>query len=290
MVVSNNNIMEGKNESTPSFLFKMLREAYRFTRGTYRLISIQKPVPKLLGLSYIRSRKFIEIDITYLCNKSCFNCNRSCTQAPSNEKMTVEQIQKFVKESIDNNVKWERIRLLGGEPTLHTNFFEILSLLLEYRKDYSPDTTIEVSTNGFGKKVNDIISKIPKEIQISNTSKKSSVSLFAAFNITPQDFILYKYADYSNGCWVISVCGIGLTPYGYYPCGVAGGIDRVFGYDYGRKKLPSPDDSMIDQLQVFCKLCGNFGYCKLTNREEMSSTWGKAYNRYKRRKPNLSLY
>jgi len=45
--------------------------------------------------------------------------------------MSVEQIQKFINESVDNNVKWERIRVMGGEPTLHPDIFEILNLLLE---------------------------------------------------------------------------------------------------------------------------------------------------------------
>ena len=32
--------------------------------------------------------------------------------------MTVEQIKLFLKESVEKNVKWERINLLGGEPRL----------------------------------------------------------------------------------------------------------------------------------------------------------------------------
>ena len=251
---------------------------------------VQKPVTKLFGPEYTRSRKFIEIDITYRCNLKCINCNRSCRQAPSNEQMTVEQIQKFVKESIANNVKWERIRVMGGEPTLHPNVFEILNLLLEYKKNYSQDTCIELDTNGFGKIVNDVLSKVPKEIEIENTSKKSELQLFYLFNMAPKDSIIYKNADYSSGCQVISVDGIGLTPYGYYPCAAAGGIDRIFGFDIGRKTLPSYDDSMTDQLEVFCKLCGRFHAAKRTNREVMSPTWKKAYENYKKRKPKLRLY
>ena len=263
---------------------------FKIRRRIYRYIRVQKPITKLFGPEYTRSREFIEIDITYRCNLKCINCNRSCRQAPSNEQMTVEQIQNFIKESIDNNVKWERIRVMGGEPTLHPNIFEILNLLLEYKKGYSPDTCIELVTNGFGKIVNDILSKVPKEIEIENSSKESKVQLFDPFNMAPKDSIVYKYADYSNGCQVISVDGIGLTPYGYYPCAVAGGIDRIFGFDIGRKKLPSAGDSMTDQLEVFCKLCGHFRAAKRTNRELMSPTWKIAYENYKKRKQKLSLY
>lgn len=259
-------------------------------RRIYRFVRVQKPITKLFGPEYTRSREFIEIDITYRCNLKCINCNRSCRQAPSNEQMTVEQIQNFIKESIDNNVNWERIRVMGGEPTLHPNIFEILNLLLEYKKKKSPDTHIQLVTNGFGKIVNNIISKVPKEIEIDNPSKKSGVQLFDPFNMAPQDSVRYRYADYSSGCGVISIDGVGLTPYGYYPCAVAGGIDRILGFDYGRKKLPSSDDSMTDQLEVFCKLCGHFRAAKRTNIEVMSPTWKIAYEKYKKRKPKLSLY
>jgi len=267
-------------------MFKIRRRVKR----VYRYIRVQKPVTKLFGPQYRRSRKFIEIDITYRCNLRCNNCDRSCRQAPTNEQMSVEQIQKFIKESVDNNVKWERIRVMGGEPTLHPDIFEILNLLLEYKRNYSPGTRIELCTNGFGKFVNDVLSKVPKEIEVVNTSKESEVQPFYLFNLAPKDSLRYRYADYTNGCQVISVDGMGLTPYGYYPCAVAGGIDRIFGFDIGRKKLPSDDDEMRDQLEVFCKLCGHFRAAKRTNSELMSPTWKKAYEDYKKRKPKLSLY
>jgi hypothetical protein len=280
----------GSNESKPQkkLVGKIYNKIKR--RRIYRFIRVQKPVTKLFRPEYTRSRKYIEIDITYRCNLKCINCNRSCRQAPTNEQMTVEQIQKFIKESIDNNVNWERIRVMGGEPTLHPNVIEILNLLLEYKKKYSPDTCIELDTNGFGKIVNDVLSKVPKEIEIENTSKKSELQLFYLFNMAPKDSIRYNYADYSSGCQVISVDGFGLTPYGYYPCAAAGGIDRIFGFDIGRKKLPSYEDSMTDQLQTFCKLCGRFHAGKRTNSELMSPTWKIAYENYKKRKPKLSLY
>ena len=123
-----------------------------------------------------------------------------------------------------------------------------------------------------------------------NLTKKVGNKFFHPFNVAPKDCKLYKYADYSNGCYITSVCGIGLTPYGYYPCAIAGGIDRVFGFDIGRKKIPSDGDSMKDQMKIFCKLCGHFRYALPVNKEVISPTWRKAYEEYKKRKPKLSLY
>ena len=40
--------------------------------------------------------------------------------------MTLAQIQQFVQESIELNKKWKLINLLGGEPTIHQDFLEIV--------------------------------------------------------------------------------------------------------------------------------------------------------------------
>jgi MoaA/NifB/PqqE/SkfB family radical SAM enzyme len=69
----------------------------------------------------------IEIDITYECNLKCINCNRSSTQAPIKEGMTLEQIENFVRESVELNKKWKLINLLGGEPSIHKDFLEIVN-------------------------------------------------------------------------------------------------------------------------------------------------------------------
>ncbi len=255
-----------------------------------RWLRVQKLPTKLLGPKHARSRESIEIDITYHCNLKCINCNRSIRQAPSQDQMTIEQIEKFINESIENKITWKRIRVLGGEPTLHPNIHEILDLLLKYKHSHSPKTCIQIFTNGFGDKINRVLSKISKEIIIENSSKNSGGQLFLPFNISPKDSILYKFADYSNGCWVSFFCGIGLTPYGYYPCAVAGSIDRVYGFDIGKKKMPALNDSMFEQLQIFCKLCGLFKYAKDTKKTIISNSWEKAYKNYKTKKPKLSLY
>lgn len=256
----------------------------RMGMDIYHFVRCQSQLTNILGPQYKRSYRLIEIDITYRCNLRCPNCNRSCGQAPSKEEMTVEQIEEFIKNSIDNNVKWKQIRLIGGEPTLHSKFFTILELLLIYRSTYNPDLHIVVATNGFGDYVKKVLSKIPKDIIIENTYKDFEIPTFFPFNIAPKDSILYKNVDYSNGCRIIYDCGIGLTPYGYYPCAVAGGIDRIFNFGMGRKEFPSHDDLMIDQLETFCRLCGHFRFSLPTKKVKMSNTWKMAYKLYSQRK------
>lgn len=267
----------------------------RFALSNYGYIRSLKPVSALFGPLFKRSRDCIEIDITYACSLACYNCNRSVRQAPSTEGMSVDQIKKFVQESIDRGKKWKRIRLLGGEPVIHPKIFEILDLLLEYKHNFSGGTEIAVHTNGYGKAVEKRLPLMPKEVVIVNTSKESDVNWFYPFNLAPKDSLFYKFADYSVGCRVPVDCGIGLTPYGYYPCAAAGGIDRVLGQDIARKGLPDDADDMRDQMEKLCAYCGNFkmgGYPMFgqVDYEVSSPSWDEAYARWRELKPKLSSY
>jgi hypothetical protein len=259
--------------------------------SAYGFIRTLKPSTKLLGPRYLRSRCQIEIDITYACNLRCINCNRSCRQAPGTEQMTLQQIQMFINESVEKKVKWEKISVIGGEPTLHHDLLEILSSLTKYKELFSPDACIQLFTNGYGDKVNRVLSRVPEDIVVLNSMKTGNVNEFVAFNRAPKDTFLSRITEFSNGCITSSNCGIGLTPYGYYCCPVAGGIDRVFGFDMGRKELPSPDDSMSDQLSIFCELCGYF-YDRFDTitKDVISPVWKEAYAKYHNVKPSLSSY
>ena len=259
-------------------------------RKRYRSVRVGKSMTNILGQQFSRSRKFIEIDITYSCNLSCESCNRSCSQARSKEHLDIDQIEKFIQASVDQRIKWQRIRLLGGEPSLHPNFFEILDLLKNYRASHSKDTILTITTNGFGKRVNSVLDRIQDDILIVNTCKISfDPATFYSFNLAPLDLPEYSNCDYSNGCDVIRDCGIGLTPFGYYPCGVSGSIDRVFGFNLGRKELPEKDDDMLDMLRVFCRYCGRFKYNRSSD-TFVSESWEEAYRKYKVQKPALSQY
>ena len=262
----------------------MLRNAYRFLRLT-------KPASLFLGPKYSRSRCRIEIDVTYACDLKCLNCDRSCRQAPSKESMTVGQVEKFVGESAKRGVMWEHIRVLGGEPTLHPQIEGILDALLLYKRENSPSTRIVLVTNGFGRRASEVLKRIPQGVEIENSGKKTGVQEFEPFNMAPQDSVLGTLFDYSLGCQIPEHCGMGLTPYGYYPCAVSGGIDRIFGFNLGRKSLPAEGDDMRDLMRVFCRLCGHYTrFMNTTMEEEVSSTWRKAYERYGIKNPEIPRY
>ena len=265
----------------------------------------------------------IELVITYVCNMACINCDAMVPQAVSKDKMSLKQVQKFVDESIQKKIHWRHIRILGGEPTLHRDIFAIVDLLIHYKKNYSPDTRIQLVTNGHGKAVQKILAKIPTEIEIENSQKISNVQpTFSPINQAPVDLEEYKNSDFSKGCWIPTLCGMTLDPHGYYPCSAAAAIDRVFGGDVGKKELPVHKGELEDMLSEFCKLCGHY-YDKINELAEgdilsenqvlqfeefhkkhfaktqennsltesvVSDTWKKALKNYKEKRPALTEY
>ncbi len=250
-------------------------------------IRCQRPVVRALGRPYARSRRRVEIDITYRCNLRCPNCNRSVAQAPAAIDMSVAQIKAFIEDSVAADIRWERIRLLGGEPTLHPELSAILTLLETYRHCHNPSLRIVICTNGNGPQVRKALSALPPKVVIKNTSKNDRQRLFRPFNLAPRDLRRHRYADFSCGCRIIEDCGLGLTPQGYFHCAIAGGIDRIFGFGLGRRSLPAVDDEMTDLLERFCPLCGHFGFARPTRKPRISRTWKIGYDRYRRRKARI---
>jgi Radical SAM superfamily/4Fe-4S single cluster domain len=274
----------------PVGLIRAIWEKYSY-RFNYKSMEMHHVIRKFSNIAYKPNHHCIEIDITYACNLRCYNCNRSSTQLPAGENISVEQIEKFVAESKQKNRKWKKIRILGGEPTLHPHIFDILDVLLSYKKDFYSKTKIILVSNGYGEKVNQVLEQIPKGITIENSAKQSPIQFFATFNVAPADLEQYADADYSRGCPIPRYCGIGLNRYGYYPCSVGGGIDRVAGFGIGRSSLPDDNDDMKDELRMLCRNCGHFKWDNSKNNQEvMSESWKEIYERSKRKKPVIPLY
>lgn len=251
-------------------LKRLLRDAYQFVRA-------QSLIAKRFGRQYLPSRDFIEIDITYKCNLKCINCNRSCTQAPSTLEMPVATIEAFIAQSLRQKIPWKRIRILGGEPTLHSRFYGIVDRLNDYRRNHNTSVRLVVGTNFYGPTVRRVLKQLPPSIAIKSTIKTSRRNLFKPFNVAPVDTRYNRFSDFTCGCRIIAECGMGLTPSGYYVCAVAGGIDRIFGYRLGRPSLPDASDTFEDQRAAFCPLCGHFGFQWPTRRPKQSLTWRRAY-------------
>ena len=271
--------------------FLPLLRAWYALRSVWRRFRVGAWPTRLLGPQYRRSRTHLEIDITYACNLHCYNCNRSVRQAPSRMHMSVDQLRTWIDEWISRGHRWQRIRVLGGEPTLHPEFQAVIGELLRYRV-WSSGTVIEVVTNGYGLEVLAQLDQLPADLWVENSSKTSVVQeSFAPFNLAPVDDPRFRRADFSNGCEIASGCGMGLTPMGYYPCALAGGIDRITGASLGAQQLPAHHDDMLAVLKESCRLCGRFrdghfvphAIRPTLLEERMSPTWLKLYAQWRLR-------
>ncbi|MFA6215877.1 MAG: sulfotransferase [Patescibacteria group bacterium] len=276
---------------------------YAFQRSIFVLFRKMKTA-KSLFLDFLKENRWlfwqsnlekIEIEITTDCNLKCLNCDRSARQAPSSEAMTVEQIEKFVAESINLKWHWKNIRIMGGEPTLHPQLQLILAAINQYRS-FCPEVMVEIVSNGFGGETNSILKNLPEWVAVKNTGKLSAQQPHTSYNVAPVDLEKYQTANFKQGCSITEKCGLGLSRYGYYPCGAGAGLDRVFGFAVSIKTLAevNPRSLQRQKLQL-CRYCGHFKNKsllkqKVTFEEEVSPSWQQAYSQYKIKKPELPLY
>jgi len=275
----------------PPPILKKLKKIKNKYMPISEMIRISKSVTKYLGPEYPPTYEKIEINVTYRCNLKCWQCNRMLDIAPCNQDISLEQIDKFINNSISQKHKWKDIYISGGEPSLHPHIFEIVEKLISYKKNYSTETNIFLITNGTTKESHKITNKFSPMLRIYNSAKHIDPIKHSPICVAPVDIDDYKNADFSNGCIIPMACGIGLSVHGYYICAVAAAIDRIFGFDVGRKKLPDLQDNMIDQYRLFCGLCGHFTR-SARSQHNMTTTrsWEVAIAEYKKNKPSLTLY
>jgi len=253
----------------------------------------------LSGPPYRPGHHRIVVDLTTACDVGCVDCNRSCgsNQAPAWEHLPVAQIEHFVDESVAQDRRWQVVQLEGGEPTLHPQFREIVERLEAYRRRHSPATVIKVISNGHSEACREAVAALPGTVDCYVTGKRGPrEDSHCAFNLAPVDLTEFAGADFSSGCFLPAHEGLGLSCRGYYPHPVCAGIDRVFGFDVGRKALPRADDDLREQFARLCPLCGMFRFLAGVDRTRpdlmpdsrersmrgtMSPSWVRAYARFR---------
>lgn len=244
----------------------------------------------------------IEIDITYDCNLRCHGCNRSCGLAPTKAAIRIDQIHQFVAESIKLGIKWTLINILGGEPTLHKKFLEIIRILKQdYKDSFSPNTTIQVVSNGYTEYSRSLCEEAKNHygviIDYGSYKTNNKIDYFTPFNDAPIDHEQFVNTDFTKGCWVAKYCGINLNCNGYFACSICGANDRVIGQNKGVSSLKElTKEKIAEQMDAFCRYCGNFSEydenfgdntirCeKRPFKEIISKSWQEIYKNYNSKK------
>ena len=278
--------------------------------GIFRKLGVLVPVIIDRGIPRPQFRwntRSIELDITWKCPRSCINCNRSLREAPTEEYMTLAQVHQFIRDAREKNRDFALIKIAGGEPSEHINFQQIVEELLDNKSYLFPQGILKILTS--------VSDKFPHKIQllekkgqiiIEDSNKKNNYSSnFHHIHMAPLDSAANTDRNYKEGCILSAMNGLGLTPFGYYSCPIMGSIDRVLGFDIGRKKLPNIDDLLYDQLDKLCCYCGmvrqlyvagdaaSFSWEKKGEDGHIpkkSQSWVNAFEQYSRCKPELSRF
>ncbi len=177
--------------------------------------------------------------------------------------MTVEQVNKFIKEIKEKKIHLQRMRILGGEPLLHPKLGEFILALFYELIVPGNLKKIEIVTNGIidgPEALRDIMEdkRIKKAFQKQIIKfKKSSKGKELNFK-----WILAAPVDLGYESCICTrpyICGINLNMYGYWPEGTCGAIARLFcRNDYSRQSFPKHfSKTWPDIEQDLCKYCGN---------------------------------
>lgn len=204
-----------------------------------------------------RNDLIVELDITTKCNLSCPNCVRFSNFHSTWESMDMLGIYDFIARNKQYGKKLT-VKIIGGEPTIHPNIVEILTALNEHFH-------LMIATNGINKWVP------PFDMVVENSAKERGV--LPEFHPTcdaPIDDIKYQGEDFSFGCDTAYTCMNVCTSEGYYPCTVAGSIDRMLRLPGGpREGMPPLATTNLtecisdtNKVKVFSNLCGYCGFYK----------------------------
>lgn len=242
---------------------------------------------------YQQSVDSITLELTMACNLGCNQCNRSCApdQAPSRERMSVEQIALFLYESEMCKKAWKQVIVTGGEPTLHPNFLAIVAMLQSYKSQHSPDMNIRVTTNGHSENSRLLVQSL-SDVEVYDSEKNGSDRKeHHLFSVAPCDCAGWYERKARMGCIALEQCGMALSRHGFYFCGAAAAIDRVFGFGLGIMELEQVTPKALMSQRNLCGYCGSLTRTPAgADPRAMSKSWQLAYEAYQEDRPELKLY
>ena len=83
--------------------------------------------------SFGREINYLRLSLTDRCNLRCVYCMpmHGLTFIPNQELLTAEELEKVVRAAVDAG--FHKVRLTGGEPTLHPELPQVIESLRERR-------------------------------------------------------------------------------------------------------------------------------------------------------------
>ena len=236
--------------------------------------------------------KLIQIEITNACVLRCANCTRFVGHHKKPFFMDIETFTKAL-DSLEGFPG--HIGIMGGEPTLHPQFRQLLKIM----RDKIPEKNRrEFWTTGlykWGEYKSDIYETFDTErIAYNDHSQpdgKHQPLLVAAEDVVKDKELMWELID---NCWVQMKWSASITPKGAFFCEVAAAADHLFdgpgGYPIEKdwwKKTPA---EFADQVQRYCPKCSaavpipsysdkeKFDLISQTNSERLAQTASPKFN------------
>jgi len=209
----------------------------------------------------------IQIEITNACVFECTNCTRFV----GHHKKTYFMDLKTIEKAIDSLEGFKGgIGIMGGEPLLHPDFYQICKLL--FKK--VPLEKRFLWTSGYNwKKYRNIIRKTFQENVYYNDHKtplqKHQPILIAIKDVLDDK----KYMDeLISRCWIQEKWSPSINPKGGFFCEVAAAMDLLFdgpgGYPLEKGWYNRTPEQFRDQIERYCYNCGAaLPYPAVSNKE-----------------------
>ena len=229
------------------------------------------------------------IDITNRCFLSCSNCTRAVAHQTSKREMTPDQLRAALRSLKGWWAPGRVVGLIGGEPTLHSQFSEMCKV---FREEWNPgadpthgrepiadfnqfaEQRLFDRRNGrglwtsFGPRFIDHYETVMDTFShwnpndhtaggVHQTGLVDAKEMCEALGIPWEDFPKYR-----DNCWVQNTWSGSVTPKGAYFCEHAGTLDLL--YNEGRKAWPIEEgwwkrgpEEFGDQIDICeqCSLC-----------------------------------
>jgi len=236
----------------------------------------------------IRERRIV-IDITNICHNQCSNCTRLIGNYPKNKLYSMD-LDYFEKAIISVKDYPGIIGILGGEPTLHTEFIQICKII----RRHLPKNKVFLCT---AKKIDldfhyyhTIIHTFGKIFydDKDNNSFDHQPILISSFeldpNIDPENII--------RKCWNTETCGACITNRGAWFCEVAGSLSNLLDGPDGLDVIPGwwklDYSHFRNNMNWACKNCGlslDLGY--RNPKEEIDDISPGIFEKIKKSSPKI---
>lgn len=176
----------------------------------------------------------VELNVTLACQSRCACCDRLCDLFPKRtDHMTVEQVNAFVTDAKQHGGV-TKVRVLGGEPTLHPQIDEVLNILTVAIVE-GVIGAIEINTNTLVRGWKEIRSRHSQPgIRWDKSPVKRKNHL--PFLWSPRDLGFKTMGP----CRHPVQCGFSLDVRGWLPCSPTIAISRAF-YDGKHYRQEFPD-------------------------------------------------